>query len=134
LTANLVREFPAAEIQPDQEDLQNYVRAIVEYLDGQRRSLAFPLDLQATAFQFQVWTELRRIPYGQTRSYKEIAERIGNAKAVRAVARACATNPVALVNPCHRVVGANGKLSGYRWGIDRKKMLIDKEQSTRNGG
>ncbi len=134
LTANLAKEFPAAEIQPDEDKLQNYVRTIVEYLDGQRRTLALPLDLQATAFQLQVWTELRRIPYGETRSYKEIAERIGNAKAVRAVARACATNPVALVNPCHRVVGANGNLSGYRWGIDRKKILLDKEHSTEQGG
>ena len=134
LTEDLAREFPAAEIQPDVDNLQNYVRAIVEYLDGQRRTLALPLDLQATAFQLQVWTELRRIPYGETRSYKEIAARIGNAKAVRAVARACATNPVALVNPCHRVVGANGNLSGYRWGVDRKKMLLDKEHSTESGG
>lgn len=134
MTANLAKEFPAAEIQPDEDNLQDHVRAIVEYLDGQRRTLALPLDLQATAFQLQVWAELRRIPYGETRSYKEIAERIGNVKAVRAVARACATNPVALVNPCHRVVGADGQLSGYRWGIDRKKMLLDKEQSTSNGG
>lgn len=134
LAEDLAREFPAAEIKPDDENLRNYVRAIVEHLDGQRRSLALPLDLQATAFQLQVWTELRRIPYGETRSYKEIAERIGNAKAVRAVARACATNPVALVNPCHRVVGANGKLSGYRWGVGRKKMLLDRERSTETGG
>lgn len=134
LTANLAGEFPAAEIQPDDNNLQNYVRAIVEYLDGQRRTLELPLDLQATAFQLQVWAELRRIPYGETRSYKEIAERLGNAKAVRAVARACATNPVALVNPCHRVIGANGNLSGYRWGVDRKKMLLDREQSNANGG
>lgn len=134
LTADLASEFPAAEIQPDQDNLRDYVRAIVEYLDGQRRSLALPLDLQATAFQLQVWSELRRIPYGETRSYKEIAERIGSVKAVRAVARACATNPVALVNPCHRVIASNGNLSGYRWGIDRKKILLDKEQATRNGG
>jgi AraC family transcriptional regulator of adaptative response/methylated-DNA-[protein]-cysteine methyltransferase len=128
LTANLASEFPAAEIQPDEANLQTYVRAIVEYLDGQRRTLALPLDLQATAFQLQVWAELRRIPYGATCSYKEIAARIGNAKAVRAVARACATNPVALVNPCHRVVGADGSLSGYRWGVKRKQMLLDQEQ------
>jgi len=89
-----------------------------------------PLDLQATAFQMQVWAELRRIPYGETRSYKQIAESLGNVKAVRAVARACATNPVALVNPCHRVVAADGNLSGYRWGVNRKKSLLDKEQST----
>ncbi len=134
LKANLAREFPAAEVQPDEDNLQNYVRAIVEHLDGTRRTLDLPLDLQATAFQLQVWAELRRIPYGETRSYKQVAESLGNVKAVRAVARACATNPVALVNPCHRVVGANGQLSGYRWGVDRKQMLLDKEQSTRTGG
>lgn len=134
LTANLAKEFPAAEIRPDDDNLQDYVRAIVEYLDGRRRTLALPLDLQATAFQLQVWAELRRIPYGETRSYKEVAEGLGNAQAVRAVARACASNPVALVNPCHRVVGADGKLSGYRWGVGRKKMLLDSERSTGQGG
>jgi AraC family transcriptional regulator of adaptative response/methylated-DNA-[protein]-cysteine methyltransferase len=130
LTKNLAAEFPAAEIQPEANDLQNYVRAIVEHLDGTRQILELPLDLQATAFQLQVWAQLRRIPYGETRSYKQIAEQIGNAKAVRAVARACATNPAALLTPCHRVVASDGSLSGYRWGIDRKKMLLDKEQST----
>ncbi len=134
LAANLTEEFPAAEIQPDENNLRNYVRAIVEHLDGTRRTLELPLDLQATAFQLQVWAQLRRIPYGETRSYKQIAENLGNAKAVRAVARACATNPVALITPCHRVVGANDDLSGYRWGVDRKKMLLEKEQSTENGG
>ena len=134
LTATLAREFPAAEIQPDEGGLEDYVRAVVEYLDGQRRSLDLPLDLQATAFQLQVWAELRRIPFGETRSYKEIAERLGNARAVRAVARACASNPVALVNPCHRVVGATGRLSGYRWGIERKKMLLDKERELASDG
>lgn len=134
LTENLRREFPAAEIQPEENDLQNYVRAIVEHLDGTRKTLDFPLDLQATAFQLQVWAELRRIPYGETRSYKQIAESLGNAKAVRAVARACATNRLALINPCHRVVSANGDLSGYAWGIERKKMLLNKEQSIENGG
>jgi AraC family transcriptional regulator of adaptative response/methylated-DNA-[protein]-cysteine methyltransferase len=134
LEANLAREFPAAELRPDEGALQTHVRAVVEYLDERRRTLELPLDLQATAFQLQVWAELRRIPYGETRSYKEIAERIGNAKAVRAVARACATNPVALFNPCHRVVGSDGKLSGYRWGVERKKALLDRERSNGSGG
>jgi AraC family transcriptional regulator, regulatory protein of adaptative response / methylated-DNA-[protein]-cysteine methyltransferase len=134
LEANLSREFPAAELRPDEGGLRTHVRAIVEYLDERRRTLELPLDLQATAFQLQVWAELRRIPYGETRSYKEVAERIGNAGAVRAVARACATNPVALFNPCHRVVGSDGKLSGYRWGVERKKALLDKERSNKDGG
>ncbi|MDX6269717.1 MAG: AraC family transcriptional regulator [Acidobacteriota bacterium] len=134
LASNLASEFPAAEIRPDDDRLQSYVRAIVEYLDGRRRTLDLPLDLQATAFQLQVWAELRRIPYGETRSYKEVAEGIGNVKAVRAVARACATNPVALVTPCHRVVGADGKLSGYRWGVGRKKILLDGERPSETSG
>jgi AraC family transcriptional regulator of adaptative response/methylated-DNA-[protein]-cysteine methyltransferase len=79
----------------------------------------------------RVWSELRKIPYGETRTYSEIAEAVGNRKAVRAVARACATNPVALVNPCHRVIGSNGKLSGYRWGIERKKAILEREQESR---
>lgn len=134
LAADLSREFPAAEIQPDENNLENYVEAIVEHLDGTKQTLELPLDLQATAFQMQVWAALRRIPYGETRSYKQVAEQIGNAKAVRAVARACASNPVALAHPCHRVIGGSGNLSGYRWGVTRKKKLLDKEQSSRNGG
>ncbi len=84
----------------------------------------------------RVWSQLRKIPYGETRSYSQIAEQVGNSKAVRAVARACASNPVALITPCHRVIAANGKLSGYRWGIERKQQLLDKEnknnESNRN--
>lgn len=128
LAASLAREFPAAEIEPDGDSLKTHVRAIVEHIDGTRRTLELPLDLQATAFQLCVWAELRRIPYGETRSYKEVAEATGNAKAVRAVARACATNPVALLTPCHRVVGAGGKLSGYRWGVGRKEKLLAREK------
>ena len=129
LESDLKGEFFAARIQPDEANLQKYVRAIVAHLDGGRKTLDLPLDLQATAFQMQVWAQLRRIPYGETRSYKQVAEALGNPKAVRAVARACATNPVALVNPCHRVIGADGNLSGYRWGVNRKKQLLEREQS-----
>ncbi len=128
LTANLSKEFPAAEIEPDEGGLHSYVRAIVEHLDGTRKTIDLPLDLQATAFQLSVWAELRQIPYGETRSYKQVAETMGNTKAVRAVARACATNPVALLTPCHRVVQANGKSSGYRWGVERKEKLLAREQ------
>jgi AraC family transcriptional regulator of adaptative response/methylated-DNA-[protein]-cysteine methyltransferase len=131
LTASLMKEFPAAEIECDESKLKAYVRAIVEHLDGTRRTLELPLDLQATAFQLCVWAELRRIPYGETRSYKEVAEMLGNAKASRAVARACATNPVALLTPCHRVVQANGNSSGYRWGVERKEKLLAQEQKLR---
>jgi len=127
LRDELSQEFFAAEINSDDSGLQDAVRAILRSLDGEKTILTLPLDLRASAFQMRVWSELRKIPYGETRSYAEIAEAVGNPKAVRAVARACATNPVALVNPCHRVIGSNGKLSGYRWGIDRKSKLLEKE-------
>ena len=85
------------------------------------------MDVRATAFQRRVWEALRKIPYGSTRSYSEIARAMGNAKATRAVARACATNPVAIVIPCHRVVREDGDLGGYRWGVDRKSALLKQE-------
>ena len=108
--------------------MKNYVESILQSLDGKRQRLVLPLDLQATAFQMTVWSELRKIPFGETVSYKQVAEKIGNAKAVRAVARACATNPVAIITPCHRVVASNGSLSGYRWGIERKKAILENEK------
>ena len=87
-----------------------------------------PLDIQATAFQMRVWEALRKIPYGETVSYSDIAEKLGNKNAVRAVATACASNRVALVIPCHRVIGKSGNLSGYRWGVERKKAILEKEK------
>jgi len=129
LSSELSQEFHAAEINDDNRGLKDAVRAILKSLDGEKVILTLPLDLRATAFQMRVWSELRKIPYGETRSYAEIAEAVGNPKAVRAVARACATNPVALVNPCHRVIGSDGKLSGYRWGIERKAKILENERS-----
>ncbi|MEP7148350.1 MAG: bifunctional DNA-binding transcriptional regulator/O6-methylguanine-DNA methyltransferase Ada [Acidobacteriota bacterium] len=129
LRRELSDEFFAAEIEDNDEGLKDAVRAIAKSLDGEKTILTLPLDLRASAFQMRVWAELRKIPYGETRSYAQVAEAVGNPKAVRAVARACATNPVALVNPCHRVVGSDGKLSGYRWGIERKKALLEKERT-----
>jgi AraC family transcriptional regulator of adaptative response/methylated-DNA-[protein]-cysteine methyltransferase len=128
LRRELSDEFFAAEIEAGDADLKDAVRAIVKSLDGEKTILTLPLDLHATAFQMRVWSELRKIPYGETRSYAQVAKAVGNPNAVRAVARACATNPVALVNPCHRVIGSDGKLSGYKWGIERKKALLDKEK------
>jgi len=125
-------EFYSAEIKKDDVGLEDAVRAILKSLDGEKTILTLPLDLRASAFQMRVWSELRKIPFGETRSYGEIAKSIGNPKAVRAVARACATNPVALVNPCHRVIGSSGKLSGYRWGIERKKAILDREKKERS--
>ena len=131
LLKELNAEFPAANIAPDDGSLERSVEAIVRSLDGEKTILDLPLDLRGTAFQLRVWSELRKIPRGETRSYSELAGSIGNPKAVRAVARACATNPAALVNPCHRVIAANGKLSGYKWGIERKEALLDQEKNSK---
>lgn len=127
LRAGLQKEFPNAEIDEDLKDLKTAVDAILKYLAGKNRRLVLPLDLQATAFQLQVWDFLRKIPYGETRSYSEVAEAIGDKKKVRAVAQACAKNRIAVVIPCHRVVASDGKLSGYRWGVERKKALLERE-------
>src|SRR5882762_3849831 len=131
LEADLAAEFPAAQIRKDRSTLEDAVTAILGYLDGREPHLALPLDIRATAFQRRVWQELQRIPYGETRSYADVAKRIGRPTASRAVARACATNPVAIVIPCHRVVKEGGDLGGYRWGLARKKALI--AQETRKG-
>jgi len=128
LASGLHAEFPRADIQVDESGLRPQVRALLDYLEGQQPHPDLPLDVQGTAFQKRVWEELRRIPPGQTASYGEIAGRIGQPSAARAVARACATNPVALVTPCHRVVGQDGSISGYRWGVARKRKLLEREQ------
>lgn len=128
LTANLFSEYERAEIAENNADLHDYVKAILANLEGANKTLELPLDLQATAFQMRVWRELGKIPYGETVSYSDVAEKIGSKNAVRAVATACAANRVALVIPCHRVVGKSGKPSGYRWGIERKKAILDSEK------
>ena len=127
LTANLFNEYKNAEIAENNANLKDYVEAILANLKGTNKTLDLPTDLQATAFQMRVWDILRKIPYGETVSYQQVAEKLGNAKAVRAVATACASNRVALVIPCHRVVRSSGELSGYRWGISRKKQLLEQE-------
>ncbi|MBK8149943.1 MAG: bifunctional DNA-binding transcriptional regulator/O6-methylguanine-DNA methyltransferase Ada [Acidobacteria bacterium] len=128
LLADLVAEFGNAEISPAGDRLRETVDAVLANLSGSNRSLDLPLDLRATAFQMRVWDELRKVPYGETVSYQQIAERLGNRNAVRAVARACATNRVALVIPCHRVVRSDGELSGYRWGAARKSLILRNEK------
>jgi AraC family transcriptional regulator of adaptative response/methylated-DNA-[protein]-cysteine methyltransferase len=132
LERDLRREYPAADIHRDDQPPSSWVRAIVEHLNGKETALDLPIDVQATAFQWKVWRALQRIPAGETRAYAEVARAIGKPKAVRAVARACATNPVALVVPCHRVVQTGGGLGGYRWGIKRKERLLarEKQQAT----
>jgi len=130
LEAILRREYSQAEIRRDGETLRDWVRALLAHLRGQPAKLALPLDIQATAFERRVWEALRRIPYGETRSYSAIARAMGKPSAARAVARACAKNPVAIVIPCHRVVRADGKSGGYRWGAARKRKLLAREKST----
>jgi AraC family transcriptional regulator of adaptative response/methylated-DNA-[protein]-cysteine methyltransferase len=129
LLRELKRDFSAAEIHRDDEGLESVATQIKQLLSGPATSVNIPLDLRGTAFQQMVWKELRRIPQGQTRSYTDVAKAIGKPKAVRAVANACGSNPVAIVVPCHRVVQKNGSLAGYRWGIKRKAALLEKEAS-----
>lgn len=121
-------EYPAAEIRRDESGLGEYVSTLLRYIDGKQPNLKLPLDVQVTAFQWRVYEALRTIPYGQTRSYTEVGEIMGQPQAVRAVAHACASNPAALIIPCHRVVRKGGHLSGYRWGIETKRALLAKER------
>lgn len=128
LQSEIRQEFPEARLEQDNKGLQPWVSLFQEQLEGQDVSASIPLDIQATAFQWKVWKALRTIPAGSTCSYREIAQRIGQPSAARAVARACATNPVAVFIPCHRVVRENGQLAGYRWGLERKQQLLSIER------
>jgi AraC family transcriptional regulator of adaptative response/methylated-DNA-[protein]-cysteine methyltransferase len=134
LTRSLTAEFPRATIKKAAGALSTWTSAIVSHLEGRRPHLELPLDIQATAFQWQVWLALAAIPYGETRTYSEIAREIGRPSAARAVARACATNPVALAIPCHRVLPARGGTGGYRWGARRKQELLRREAGHRTSG
>jgi AraC family transcriptional regulator of adaptative response/methylated-DNA-[protein]-cysteine methyltransferase len=127
LKAALFNEYRAAEIQRDCTGLSKYITSLLKCLKGKDFHLHLPLDIQVTAFQWKVYEALRRIPCGCTRTYGEVAEDLDRPNAIRAVARACATNPVALLIPCHRVVRKDGSLAGYRWGIQRKKNLLNLE-------
>lgn len=137
LEAALEREYPAAtrtRVTAPSSPLASWVDEIVSIVDGGRDRLEIPLDVRASAFQWKVWHELQKIPRGETRSYSEIASAIGSPKAVRAVASACANNRVAVVVPCHRAVRLDGGLGGYRWGLERKKRLLEKERAIRDEG
>jgi AraC family transcriptional regulator of adaptative response/methylated-DNA-[protein]-cysteine methyltransferase len=127
----LIGEYPDAEIERDDGVLNRYVAELLSRLAGHEPHFNLPLDVQATAFQWRVWQELQKIPRGTTRSYREIARRIKRPRAVRAVANACATNPVAVIVPCHRVVRSDGGLGGYRWGIERKEKLLEEERKNK---
>lgn len=136
LLAALDREYPRADLVRDgnaPEQLKRWVEQILAHLRGREPNLDLPTDVQATAFQRRVWEELRHIPYGTTSTYTQIAKKIGQPRAVRAVARACAKNPVSVVVPCHRVVRQDGDLAGYRWGTGRKRLLLDQESAVLAG-
>jgi AraC family transcriptional regulator, regulatory protein of adaptative response / methylated-DNA-[protein]-cysteine methyltransferase len=129
LEADLVREYPQADVTRDDEQLRPWVTLLLQSLQGEPSTQQVSLDVQASTFQWKVWHVLRAIPTGQTRSYQEIAQAIGQPTAARAVAQACATNPVAVFIPCHRVVRNNGQLGGYRWGVARKQQLLAREHA-----
>jgi AraC family transcriptional regulator of adaptative response/methylated-DNA-[protein]-cysteine methyltransferase len=128
LVRDLKREYSEAEISADGQPRREWVKAIADHLRGHHPSLDLPIDVTATAFQWKVWRALQRIPAGETRAYAEVARSIGKPRAVRAVASACARNPVCLVVPCHRVVPSAGGVGEYRWGKSRKEALLGRER------
>ena len=129
LVSELREEYPRAEIGTAKSSSQRWVREVVSRIEGHKPGMDLPLDLQATAFQRRVWQELQKIPIGKTRTYSQVARSLGQPKAIRAVARACATNPVSIIVPCHRVIRGDGSLAGYRWGLSRKEQLLAKERA-----
>ena len=131
LEQDLRREFSSAQVEANDLVQRDWVQAISEQLSNGSRSMALPLDVRGTAFQWRVWRALQAIPAGETRSYSEVAEAIGQPSAVRAVARACATNPVCVVVPCHRVLAKGGGIGGYRWGVARKERLLKTERKAK---
>ncbi len=134
LMGDLRRRFPHATVQADDEGLHHTLNQVLAFLDEPASALSLPLDLRGTAFQQRVWAALCEIPPGETRTYAQVAGMIGAPNAVRAVARSCATNPVSLAVPCHRVVGKSGDLTGYRWGVPRKQALLAREREAARPG
>jgi AraC family transcriptional regulator of adaptative response/methylated-DNA-[protein]-cysteine methyltransferase len=130
LQAGLERDFARATLERDDDALAENLAAVLDRLRESPVSRVLPLDVRATAFQRRVWEALREIPRGETRSYGEVAQSIGQPTAVRAVARACGQNPVAVVVPCHRVIGKDGAITGYRWGVERKRKLLALESES----
>ena len=136
LLAELEQEFPAAEVVPapsghgstEGGSLGEWAEALLDYLEGKRTDIDLPLDVVATAFQWKVWRQLQSIPPGETRTYQQLAAELEHPKASRAVGRACATNPVAPIIPCHRALRKDGGLGGYRWGLERKEALLAMER------
>jgi AraC family transcriptional regulator of adaptative response/methylated-DNA-[protein]-cysteine methyltransferase len=130
LVVELRKEYAKAEIVRETEGHENWLKEIVCRVEGNAPSVELPLDVQATAFQRRVWQELQKIPRGTTRTYTQVAKSLGKPRSVRAVARACATNPVSIVVPCHRVIRTDGALAGYRWGLTRKEKLLEREAAS----
>ncbi len=135
LLGALRAEYPSADIaemrKPYPAQFDAWMAAVVDHVKDVRQPLDVPMDVRATAFQLAVWRYLQTIPSGEVRTYTEVARDLGRPTAARAVARACATNPVAVVVPCHRVIRSDGSLAGYRWGIERKRVLLDRERQVR---
>lgn len=128
LTEGLKREFPFAQRKRDDDSMRSCTKTLLSRVAGHKLNRSLPLDIQATAFQRRVWTHLQTLPFGSTQSYGQVAKAIGQPGAARAVARACAANPVAVAIPCHRVVREDGEMGGYRWGVGRKQTLLRLEQ------
>jgi AraC family transcriptional regulator of adaptative response/methylated-DNA-[protein]-cysteine methyltransferase len=131
LTTELRRRFPKARVEPADAGLSDWVRRVVAVIDGTTPDAGLPLDIRGTAFQTRVWQALTRLAPGETVSYGELARRLGAPTGARAVARACASNGIAVLVPCHRVVASDGALTGYKWGLPRKRRLLEKEQAAR---
>ena len=127
LRSDVARRFPHATLVDDPQGLAAVTARVIAFIDAPKRSVDVPLDPRGSAFQRRVWDALREIPPGATETYTDIAQRLGMPNAARAVARACATNPIAVLVPCHRVVRRDGDLSGYRWGVERKRALLERE-------
>ena len=130
LVEELRKEYAQAEIVRVPEGNENWLKEVVRRVEGNAPSVELPLDVHATAFQRRVWQELQKIPRGATRTYTQVARALGKPRSVRAVARACATNPVSIVVPCHRVIRTDGTLAGYRWGLQRKEKLLEREAAS----
>jgi AraC family transcriptional regulator of adaptative response/methylated-DNA-[protein]-cysteine methyltransferase len=128
LVQHLQDQFPKASLAGGDREFERMVAKVIAFVERPAKGLGLPLDVQGTAFQERVWRQLRRIPCGETRSYAEIAKALGRPTATRAVASACAANRIAVAIPCHRVVRTDGPLSGYRWGVERKAKLLNRER------
>ncbi len=128
LIAELQKNFPHAELADDDSEFRKMLKAVIHVIEHPETPFTVPLDIHGTDFQKSVWKELRKIPAGKTATYSDIAARIGKPLAVRAVATACASNQIAVLIPCHRVVGKDGGMAGYRWGVPRKKAILEKEK------